>query len=147
MKDCLEVLKALADPNRLRVFWLLARIDERICVAEAMDVLGESHYNASRILKSLKQAGLVTAEREGKWVFYSLPAPLAGSFHAHLLKAIQAIPAENFSEEIKRCQLRLGMREHGECIVGADSDAWRNVSTQAQTKRKPAARKRRTEVV
>jgi hypothetical protein len=29
-----HVLQALADPSRLLVFWLLAHIDERICVAE-----------------------------------------------------------------------------------------------------------------
>ena len=62
-------LKAISDANRLRLFWLLVHIDERICVAEAMDVLGEAHYNVSRNLKILQKAGLVTAQKEGKWVF------------------------------------------------------------------------------
>ena len=36
-----EALKAIAEPHRLRLFWLLLQVNERICVAEAMDVLNE----------------------------------------------------------------------------------------------------------
>ncbi|WP_303605984.1 hypothetical protein [Gilvimarinus sp. 1_MG-2023] len=43
LNNYIDTLKALAEPNRLRLFWILAHIDQRICVAEDMDVLGESH--------------------------------------------------------------------------------------------------------
>ena len=118
-----DTLKALADPNRLRLFWLLAQIDQRICVAEAMDVLGESHYNVSRNLKILLKANLVTASREGKWVFYTLNTE-ACAFNQQILAAVRAIPAEQFQSEIKRCQLRLAMRQNGHCVVGPGSDEW-----------------------
>lgn len=118
-----EGLKAIADPNRLRLFWLLVQIDERICVAEAMDVLGETHYNVSRNLKILQKAGLVTAQKEGKWVFYTLNRK-GTPFHARLLAAVKSIPEQEFENEIKKCRLRLAMRESGQCVLGPDSQEW-----------------------
>lgn len=121
----IDALKALADPNRLRLFWLLAQIDQRICVAEAMDVLGDSHYNVSRNLKTLLKANIVTANREGKWVFYTLRND-DSPFHHKILEAVRAIPAEQFHSEIARCQLRLSMRKEGKCVVGPGSEIWEN---------------------
>ncbi|MDO6461904.1 metalloregulator ArsR/SmtB family transcription factor [Granulosicoccaceae sp. 1_MG-2023] len=121
-----DTLKALADPNRLRLFWLLAHIDQRICVAEAMDVLGESHYNVSRNLKILLKANIVTASREGKWVFYKLNTDDT-AFKRQILAAVQQIPPEEFGPEIKRCQLRLSMRRDGHCVIGPGSEEWQAV--------------------
>ncbi|AMX03147.1 ArsR/SmtB family transcription factor [Microbulbifer thermotolerans] len=118
-----DTLKALADPNRLRLFWLLTQIDQRVCVAEAMDVLGDSHYNVSRNLKTLLKANLLTASREGKWVFYTLNND-GSAFNQQILAAVREIPAERFQKEIKRCQLRLAMRKNGQCVVGPNSEEW-----------------------
>jgi ArsR family transcriptional regulator len=115
-------LKALADPSRLRVFWLLAHIDERICVAEAMDVLGVSHYNASRHLGILKQADLVRAQRQGKWVFYTLNRE-GNPFIAGLIAAVREIPADDFAPEIERCRQRLDLREDDCCVIGTAGKA------------------------
>jgi ArsR family transcriptional regulator len=120
----IDALKALSEPSRLRLFWLLTKIHERICVAEAMDVLGDSHYNVSRNLKTLLKAQLVTAQKEGKWVFYTLrneSAPFFSELHA----AVRTIPASEFSDEIRRCKLRLSMREGSRCVVGPDSEIWK----------------------
>lgn len=123
MKDHINAFKALADPNRLRLFWLLAHIDERICVAEAMEVLGVSHYNASRHLSMLKQAGLVRAQRQGKWVFYALNRE-GGSCVDHLLAIVRDIPNDGFQPEIQRCRHLLAQRKcdggHG-CSTPATS--------------------------
>lgn len=120
-----EALKALAEPSRLRVYCLLVQIHERISVAEAMDVLGESHYNVSRHLKSLLKAGLVTAQREGKWVFYTLKMDQS-PFFSNLLAAVRGIPASEFKHEIERCKRRLAMREDGRCVIGPNSDRWKS---------------------
>lgn len=120
-----EALKALAEPSRLRLYWLLVHVEESVCVAEAVDVLGISNYNASRILKTLQRAGLVTARKDGKWVFYSLRHGRA-PFFAELRAAVRAIPAEGFVEETRRCRLRLSLREDDHCVIGPDSEAWRS---------------------
>ena len=123
-----DALKAVAEPNRLRLFWLLAQINERICVAEAMDVLGESHYNVSRNLKLLQKAGLVTAKKERKWVFYTLKNENT-PFFSELLATVRSIPATEFTQEIQRCQQRLAMREEGHCVIGPGSEAWNEACT------------------
>lgn len=102
-------LKALADPQRFRVFWLLAHIDERICVAEAVDVLGASQYNASRHLSLLKRAHLVNSCREGKRVYYTLNHD-GGAFIDALIAAAKTIPATEFACEILSCQRLLQLR-------------------------------------
>lgn len=126
-----EALKAIADPNRLRLFWLLVQIDERICVAEAMDVLGQTHYNISRNLKILQRAGLVTVQKEGKWVFYTLISERL-LVHAKLLETVQSIPAQEFADEIKKCRLRLSLRQNNECVLGPDSQEWSLISAKGE---------------
>lgn len=118
-----EALKAIADTNRLRLFWLLTHIDERICVAEAMDVLGETHYNVSRNLKILQKAGLVTAQKEGKWVFYTLSRDET-PFQAQLLATVASIPESELAAEVKKCRLRLNLRDGKQCVIGPDSPEW-----------------------
>lgn len=105
-----NALKALADPKRLRVFWLLAHIDQRISVGEAMAVLGIAQYNASRHLTMLKDAKLVRAQREGKHVFYTLNQD-GGRFIDTLLSAVRAIPESHFKTDIQTCRHLLTMRE------------------------------------
>lgn len=121
-----ESLKAIAEPHRLRLYWLLLQINERVCVAEAMDVLGETHYNVSRNLKILLKAGLVRAEKDGKWVFYTLRTR-DDAFSRGLVDAVRAIPSQEFEDEIKRCRLRLSLRRDGRCVVGAGSPEWKEL--------------------
>lgn len=67
--------QALSDPTRLQ---LLARLrnGER-CVCDLMDVLDAAQSRLSFHLRVLKEAGLVSDRRDGRWVYYSLvPAAL-----------------------------------------------------------------------
>lgn len=123
----IEALKAIAEPHRLRLFWLLLQINERICVAEAMDVLNETHYNVSRNLKTLLKAGLVRAEKDGKWVFYTL-SPQEDAFYRSVAAMVRTIPAHEFKDEINRCRLRLSLRQGGSCVLGAGSPEWKEIS-------------------
>ncbi len=64
--------KALSDPTRLRILDRL-RGGER-CVCELTDVLDAGQSLLSFHLKTLKEAGLVTDRREGRWTHYALDA-------------------------------------------------------------------------
>lgn len=69
-----RVLKALADPIRMEVVQALAG-GER-CVCELTETLGLAQSRLSFHLKVMRQAGLIRARQEGRWVYYRLE-PLA----------------------------------------------------------------------
>ena len=68
--------RALADPTRLRIVELL-RGGER-CVCDLTDALGAAQSLLSFHLKSLKEAGLVSDRREGRWSYYALDRETLG---------------------------------------------------------------------
>ncbi|MGR5063881.1 ArsR/SmtB family transcription factor [Photobacterium sp. DNB22_13_2] len=119
----IDALKALAEPHRLRLFWLLVHVDQRITVAEAMDVTGDSQYNASRNLKMLYKAGLLTQEKQGKWVYYTLAVQEQPHWKA-LIESVRTLPKKGFTDVSSRCQQRLAMRVNNECVIGANSEEW-----------------------
>jgi ArsR family transcriptional regulator len=63
-------LRALADETRLEIVDLL-RGGER-CVCELTDSIGVGQSLLSFHLKTLKDAGLVSDRREGRWSYYAL---------------------------------------------------------------------------
>ncbi len=64
------MLRAAAEPTRLRILALLAR--EELAVLELCRILGQSQPRVSRHLKLLAEAGLVERFPDGAWVFYRL---------------------------------------------------------------------------
>jgi len=65
-----KVLKALADPTRLRIVGLLQAGE--VCVCHIHESLKISQPKASRHLAYLRRAGVVSAEKRGLWVYYRL---------------------------------------------------------------------------
>jgi ArsR family transcriptional regulator len=78
-------LKAIADEKRLRILTLLAG-GER-CVCELQDALEAGQSLLSFHLKTLKDAGLVTDRREGRWIYYALSREAIGDLEAFLHEA------------------------------------------------------------
>ncbi len=76
---------ALADPVRLRLLSLVAAADE-VCSCELQGPLGKSQPTVSHHTKALAEAGLITGEKRGRWVYWrvvperveALRAALAG---------------------------------------------------------------------
>ncbi len=67
------VLKAIADPARLRVLSLVAARDGgTACVCDLTEPLGLAQPTVSHHLKTLVEAGLLTREKRGVWAYYSL---------------------------------------------------------------------------
>ncbi len=65
-----KVFKSLSHPTRLRIVKLLA--GGPLCVCELVSELGEEYANVSRHLSRLASAGVVTSQRQGTNVIYSL---------------------------------------------------------------------------
>jgi ArsR family transcriptional regulator len=65
-----EMFKILSDPTRVKILWAIG--DEEVCVCCISEVLGMSVSAVSHQLKTLKQAHLVKARRDGRNIYYSL---------------------------------------------------------------------------
>lgn len=63
------LLKAVADPVRLRLMSIIAASDET-CVCELTDEFDVSQPTISHHLRVLREAGWVDSERRGTWVYY-----------------------------------------------------------------------------
>jgi ubiquinone/menaquinone biosynthesis C-methylase UbiE/DNA-binding transcriptional ArsR family regulator len=68
MEALLDMLRAAADPTRLRL--LLVLREAELTVSELTEILGQSQPRVSRHLKLLCDAGLLQRFKEGSWVFY-----------------------------------------------------------------------------
>ncbi|MEC4803300.1 MAG: metalloregulator ArsR/SmtB family transcription factor [Jaaginema sp. PMC 1080.18] len=62
--------RALGDPLRLQILDLLR--SQELCVCELCEKLNTSQSKLSFHLKTLKDAGLVQARQEGRWIYYRL---------------------------------------------------------------------------
>lgn len=71
------LLKALADPVRLRLFQAIASCCSEVCVCDIPD-LGVAQPTVSHHLRRLREAGLIVGERRGTWVYYrAVPGALS----------------------------------------------------------------------
>lgn len=71
--DLARVLKALADPTRLRLVSMVAAHEGgEACVCELTDRLGLTQPTISHHLKVLVDAGIFTRDKRGKWAYYAL---------------------------------------------------------------------------
>ena len=61
---------ALADPIRLRLLSFVASADDEVCACDLVEPSGRSQPTVSHHMKILLDAGLVTREKRGLWVWY-----------------------------------------------------------------------------
>jgi len=67
------VLKALADPNRLRLISLIQSTEGgEACVCELTEPLGLSQPTISHHLRILTEAGLVERDKRGVWAYFRI---------------------------------------------------------------------------
>jgi ArsR family transcriptional regulator, arsenate/arsenite/antimonite-responsive transcriptional repressor len=83
MKDFIRVMKALSDPNRVKVVKMLQH--KAMCVCEIQAALGIAQPTVSKHLKVLEDAGLVQSEKAGLWVNYTLSSGGGSPYAATLL--------------------------------------------------------------
>jgi len=71
--DLAHILKALADPARLRLVSMVAAQEGgEACVCDLTDPLGLTQPTVSHHLKVLVDAGIFTRQKRGKWAYYAL---------------------------------------------------------------------------
>jgi DNA-binding transcriptional ArsR family regulator len=91
MQDIMDVLKALADENRLRA--LCALREGQLCVCQLIALLDLAPSTVSKHLSILRAARLVDSRKEGRWMYYRLSkafrTPSTGRMLALLFKEMK----------------------------------------------------------
>ena len=70
MREFVKVMKALSDPNRVKILKILQR--ESMCVCEIECAIGLAQPTVSKHLRVLEEAGLAAYQKDGLWVNYML---------------------------------------------------------------------------
>jgi ArsR family transcriptional regulator len=83
MKNFVKVMKALSEPNRLKILKMLQQ--KVCCVCEIQEALGIAQPTVSKHLSVLEKAGLVSAQKRGLWVQYSLSDGRSSPYAATLM--------------------------------------------------------------
>ncbi|MFN9648874.1 MAG: ArsR/SmtB family transcription factor [Pseudanabaena sp.] len=73
------IFRVLGEPARLQILSLIAaQPSQEVCACELVETLGLAQPTVSHHLKVLYEAGLLTKERRGTWIYYRiLPEKLA----------------------------------------------------------------------
>lgn len=113
-----DICQALSDPHRIRIVRLMAAAKDSTCLCELVDSLQEPQYKLSRHIKILRQAGILTAEKDGRWVYHHLV--LKPAYLKHLYSLVMEYPDRDgtFAKDAERFKKRLALREAGRCQVG-----------------------------
>jgi len=102
MKEFIKVIKALRDPNRVKIVKILKH--GQLCVCEIQEVLGVSQPTVSKHLKTLEEAGLLNSRKEGLWVYYRLnegsSSPYAATMLGNLKQWLESTP--EITEMVKK---------------------------------------------
>jgi len=80
INDYTTLFKALSEPVRLRILYLLLEQGE-LCVCDLVEALALSQSVVSRHLAYLRNSGLLLTRREGVWMYYQVD-------HAHSFSAL-----------------------------------------------------------
>ena len=97
--DLVTACKALGDPTRLKILELLkakgktccdlvARDEKGLCACDVERAVGLSQAAVSHHMGLLRRAGLVVAEKRGRWIFYSRNEAAIAGLAALLSKAV-----------------------------------------------------------
>ena len=89
-----RLFSALSDPTRLRL--LLALRDGELCACQLIGLVGLAPSTVSKHLALLREAGLVAARKDGRWVHYRLAEhpefPVVGKRAPALFQALDKSP-------------------------------------------------------
>ncbi len=92
--DLARLLKALADPTRLRLVSMVAAHEGgEACVCDLTEPLGLSQPTISHHLKILVDAGIFTRDKRGVWAYYALVPAAMDALAAVLSTGGQTVSA------------------------------------------------------
>ena len=117
VNDLVSIAKALADQTRVRI--ISALLERELCVCELCDSLEVTQSTLSTHLQVIREAGLVSARKEGKWMYYEIHQDAHSVIEA-LFKLFRSSLRSDAAlrGDAQRLGRRLSMRNNGTCCVG-----------------------------
>jgi ArsR family transcriptional regulator, arsenate/arsenite/antimonite-responsive transcriptional repressor len=93
-EELAPLFKAVADPVRLRLLSLIACHDGgESCVCDLLEAFDVTAPSVSYHLKILREAGLISSERRGTWVYYRVNPDVMARMSAVLVPSASALAA------------------------------------------------------
>jgi ubiquinone/menaquinone biosynthesis C-methylase UbiE len=114
MTPLLNIMRALADPTRLRIVLLIRQLE--LSVSEVVQILGQSQPRVSRHIRILDEAGITERRREGAWVFLRPGARLVDG----TLDRLFALPGTDDAKPVLRDLARLDEVRAARADMAAD---------------------------
>ena len=114
MTPLLNIMRALADPTRMRIALLIRQLE--LSVSEVVQILGQSQPRVSRHIRILDEAGIAERRREGAWVFLR-PGPMLTN---GTLEPLFALPGTDDSKPVLRDIKRLDEVRADRAVMAAD---------------------------
>ncbi len=106
--EATSVFQSLTDVTRLRILRLFLGAREDLCLCDISAALDEPTYKVSRHLKALREAGLLDAERDGRWLYHRIADDEATE--RSLFRFVEAM--EDSEGQLERDQQRLKKVRH-----------------------------------
>lgn len=95
-----EILKAIAQPTRLKIIELLR--DGEHCVCEIFPAIGHEQSNTSRHLQMMLKSGILKQRKNGLKIYYSLRHPEV----LEMVRLAEQIAAHEAAERAERFGLK-----------------------------------------
>jgi ubiquinone/menaquinone biosynthesis C-methylase UbiE len=123
MDQIISALKAVADPTRLRLVWLVSQSE--LAVTDLTWIVRQSQPRVSRHLKILTEAGLLERHKEGSWVYYRLAeAGEASTFLPALVQAINSDWPDVTRDQERLQEIRRNRSDDAQHYFDAHAKEW-----------------------
>ena len=123
MINLLNIMRALADPTRLRIVFLVLRLE--LSVGELVQILDQSQPRVSRHIRILDEAGLLERRKEGSWVFLRPGAVLEDGRLTSLLTEADVTQAKAFQKDLARLdEVRNARTNMAASYFAAHAEEW-----------------------
>lgn len=123
MNDLLNIMRALADPTRLRIVFLMMRLE--LSVGELVQILGQSQPRVSRHVRILDEASILERRKEGSWVFMRPGPVLAEGKLAPLFASVDPTQAKAFQRDLLKLEeVRAARTDMAAAYFAAHADEW-----------------------
>jgi len=123
MDNLLNIMRALADPTRLRIALLVSRME--LSVGEMVLILNQSQPRVSRHIRILDEAKIIERRKEGSWVFLRL-----GSFDQldtlhNILHSSEILQSDTVRNDMKKLEnVRSARAEMADTYFANHAEEW-----------------------